>query len=98
MNEVFNGVSCVKIVTVEEGKKNDGDSKSSMLLRFELKRNELLSFVKCMLIFLDEVQPYCTQTGCVCPHGYKMIEYTFKSTCRAEEPTEEADQQTSNFL
>lgn len=36
----------------------------------------------------DEIQPYCTQTACVCPHGYKMIEYAFKTICRFEEPNE----------
>lgn len=45
----------------------------------------------------DEVQPYCTQIGCVCPRGYQMIEYAFKSVCRVEETTDDPDQQPSKI-
>lgn len=79
LNEVFNGVTCVKMATVEEG---------------ELTRRLLEGFNGKLS---DEVQPYCTQTGCVCPRGYTMIEYAFKSVCRVEETTDDPEQPSSKL-
>jgi hypothetical protein len=53
-------------------------------------------FLSNFLNLSDEIQPYCTQTGCVCPHGYNMIEYAFKAVCRPEEPTD--DPEPGKFL
>lgn len=48
--------------------------------------------------FIDDVQPYCTQTGCVCPHGYQMIETAYNAICRIEESTDEREQQTGERM
>ncbi|KAL7032364.1 hypothetical protein ACKWTF_007298 [Chironomus riparius] len=58
--------------------------------------NEMFDGEKCIknseLIEEDEVKPYCTQTQCVCPRGYKLFEYAFGAVCRYDDTPEETAQ------
>lgn len=69
---------------------------SRLSVSFKVKQSIYILKIK----LTDEVQPYCTQTTCVCPHGYKMIEYAYGAICRLEDqdPQEDGEQQPGRFL
>lgn len=50
-----------------------------------------------MWSLIDEVKPYCTQTQCVCPRGYKLFEYAYGTVCRYDDTPEVTDQHPGSY-